>query len=77
MKDQHDTVGLQGTGATNSVLPARERRLVRRLTQYWLQQCGEREFPCLDDIDRDAIRDIWPSCFLLDTARRLRNAPRS
>ena len=68
MQDRHDTVGLQGMGAMNSVLPARERRLVRRLTQYWLEQCGEREFPCLDDIDRHAISDIWPSCFLLDTA---------
>ncbi len=67
MQDRHDTVGLQETGAMNSVFPARERRLVRHLTQYWLQQCGEREFPCLDDIDRDAISDIWPSCFLLDT----------
>ncbi len=51
----------------NSVPPARERRLVRRLMHYWLQRCGEREFPCLNDIDRDAISDIWPFCFVLDT----------
>ena len=68
MQDRHDTVRLQGTGTMSSVVPERERRLVPRLAQYWREQCGEREFPCLDDIDRDAIRDIWPSCFLLDTA---------
>lgn len=45
-----------------------ERRLVRNLLSYWERRRGEREFPSLQDIDPAEIAELWPSCFVLDTA---------
>ena len=51
---------------TGALSPS-ERRLVRRLLAYWQERRGGREFPALGDIDAEAIGDMWPSCFVLDT----------
>ena len=43
-----------------------ERRLVYRIMRYWQKQCGTRQYPCLSDIDPEAISEMWPSCFVLE-----------
>lgn len=47
--------------------PPSERRLARRMLAYWQERRGDRDFPALGDIDCQAISDMWPSCFVLDT----------
>jgi len=45
-----------------------------RLKSYWDSLRGERLFPSENDIDPDALNEIWPSCFLIsidDVTRRL------
>jgi hypothetical protein len=49
--------------------PVPERRLVLRLMEFWEARRQGRRFPALADIDPGAIADLWPSCFVLDTAR--------
>ena len=44
-----------------------ERRLVYRIMRYWQKQCSGRPFPSLTDIDPEAISEMWPSCFVLET----------
>ena len=56
------------TASMSSARPTRERRLSRRLLAYWQERRGDREFPALGDIDSEAISEMWPSCFILDTA---------
>lgn len=49
-------------------------RYHERLRHYWESLKGERAFPRENEIDPDAISDIWPSCFLVsidDVTRRL------
>ncbi|TNE57974.1 MAG: PAS domain-containing protein [Alphaproteobacteria bacterium] len=43
-----------------------ERRLIRRILQYWLDKAGERAFPTLDDIDPTELRGDWHWCFVID-----------
>ena len=50
-----------------------ERRIATQLLDYWNQQRGERAFPTENDIDPDAISDIWDNCFMVqarDISRR-------
>ena len=42
-----------------------EHRSHQRLQHYWESLRGVRPFPSEDQIDSDAIADIWPSCFLV------------
>jgi len=42
-----------------------ERRLTLRLLNYWQEVKGVRSFPTCDDINSQAIADIWPNCYLL------------
>jgi hypothetical protein len=42
-----------------------ERRKALRLIQYWEQIRGAKKLPSENDVDPDAIADIWDSCFLL------------
>lgn len=51
----------------NGASPTSERRLARRFLQYWQERRGDRKFPSLADIDPEAIGDMSPSCFILDT----------
>lgn len=43
-----------------------ERRLSRRILQYWLDKCGDRDFPRLSDIDPEDLRGDWHWCFVID-----------
>ncbi|HEY5608572.1 MAG TPA: PAS domain-containing protein [Alphaproteobacteria bacterium] len=47
-----------------------ERRLVFRLLSHWrtLIVEGEGDFPSFADVDPSAMPDVWPFCFVLDTA---------
>jgi hypothetical protein len=42
-----------------------ERRLTLRLVTYWEHVRGARLMPHENDIDPDAISDLWPHCFLV------------
>jgi hypothetical protein len=44
----------------------RERRLVLRLLDYWRSAAGDDGIPSLEDIDPEAIPDMWPFCFVLN-----------
>ncbi len=59
---------------TDGELQGIERRLVYRIMRYWQQQCDGRPYPCLDEIDPEAIADMWPSCFVLEVGNSA-NAP--
>lgn len=54
-------------GAKFSVdaLEGRERRITLRLMAYWEFLRGDRPFPKENDIDPEAIADLWDSCFLV------------
>jgi len=45
-----------------------ERRLVLRLLVYWRELRGDRDFPSFADVNPEAIPDMWPHCFVLETA---------
>jgi len=45
-----------------------ERRLVLRLLGYWRDIRGDEGYPTFADVDPAAIPDIWPHCFVLETA---------
>jgi hypothetical protein len=46
----------------------RERRLTYRLKNHWESLSRGRLFPSRADIDPEALREIWPWCFVLDAA---------
>ncbi len=54
----------------NGASPTSERRLARRFLQNWRERRGDRKFPSLADIDPEAIGDMSPSCFILDTVSK-------
>lgn len=54
--------------------PQKDKRLVWQLLNYWQDCRRDRDFPALSDIDSDAISDLWPHCFILDT-REARSYP--
>ena len=41
------------------------RRINERLIEYWKTLKGDRPYPSEQDIDPDAIADIWDDCFLI------------
>ena len=43
-----------------------ERRTMPRLLAFWDERRGARSFPCLGEMDADAIAELWPHCFVLD-----------
>jgi hypothetical protein len=43
-----------------------ERRLSRRMLQYWLEKSGDRDFPKFSDIDPHELRGDWHWCFVID-----------
>ncbi len=45
-----------------------ERRLVLRLLGYWRDIRGDEGYPTFAEVDPAAISDIWPHCFVLETA---------
>lgn len=42
-----------------------ERRVAAQLLEYWNTTRGERAFPNENDIDPDALSDIWDNCFMV------------
>jgi hypothetical protein len=40
-------------------------RINEQLMQYWHELKGERPLPLESEINTDALKDIWPSCFLI------------
>jgi hypothetical protein len=44
-----------------------ERRITRRVYNYWHSICRGRLMPEEADIDPDALEDDWRHCFLLQT----------
>jgi hypothetical protein len=53
---------------------ADEHRYHSRLKQHWDSIRGDRAFPREQDVNPEAIRDIWDSCFLIcidDVTRRV------
>lgn len=40
-------------------------RLNEILSAYWKNLSGERPYPCENDVDPDALGEIWQSCFLI------------
>jgi hypothetical protein len=43
-----------------------ERRLSRRILAYWLDKCGGKDYPSLEDIDPQALGADWDFCFVID-----------
>lgn len=54
--------------------PALERRMVLRLLHQWREAGGDEGLPRLEDIDREALADVWPECYVLDVADTLQNS---
>lgn len=48
--------------------PALERRMVLRLLHQWREAGGDEGIPRLEDIDREALSDVWQECYVLDVA---------
>jgi hypothetical protein len=51
-----------------------QHRYHEQLLSYWNELRGGRSFPSENEIDPDALNDLWPSCFLLsidDVTRRI------
>ena len=44
-----------------------ERRITKRVFDYWEKICAGRSMPEEGDISPDALGDDWPHCFLLQT----------
>lgn len=44
---------------------AKVRRITDVLLNYWDELRGERPMPCIDDIDIEAISDVWSNCFIV------------
>ena len=44
---------------------SRERRINLVLLEYWLKVKGDRLMPEENDIDPDALGDVWDHCFLI------------
>ena len=42
-----------------------QRRINEVLSSYWHMQRGDRRYPLEQEIDVDALSDIWDSCFLV------------
>ncbi len=42
-----------------------ERRMPNRLIRYWDELRGGKLYPMENDIDPDAVADLWPHCFLV------------
>lgn len=42
--------------------------MVHRLLSFWRAVKGEREYPSSDQIDPDAMADLWPDCCIVDVA---------
>ena len=42
------------------------RRITEHLLRYWLQLRGAREMPQEKELNPDAIKDSWDSCFLIN-----------
>lgn len=60
----------QGKSMPNNL----EHRSHYRLQKHWEELKGDRAFPTENEIDPDALSDIWDSCFLIsmdDVTRRL------
>ncbi len=55
------------TLSTPVAVPLLERRITLRLVAYWERIRGARDMPVEDDIDPDAIPELWEDCFLLHT----------
>lgn len=45
-------------------------RLTDRLRSYWDGLRGDRPFPREDEIDPDALKEVWDHCFLVDVRDR-------
>ena len=43
----------------------RPTRINEQLAQYWHELRGERRLPFEHEINLEALKDIWPSCFLV------------
>ncbi len=43
-----------------------ERRMVLQMLAHWRELCGERAFPSFEDVDPQAIPEIWDNVFVLD-----------
>lgn len=43
-----------------------ERRTMPRLLAYWDERRGRRSFPSLEDMESEAIAELWPHCFVVD-----------
>ena len=48
-----------------SETPARAGRINEQLMQYWHELCAGRPLPYESEINTEALKDIWPSCFLI------------
>lgn len=44
---------------------SRATRINEHLQQYWHELAGDRPFPLESEISTEALRDIWPSCYLV------------
>lgn len=50
------------------VLPSTaERRLTSQLLRYWTDACQGRLMPDEADLDPEALHELWPKCFLIQT----------
>jgi len=49
------------------ILPNNERRLTSCLIRFWQDACRGRLMPDEADLDPDALADLWPKCFLIQT----------
>ena len=45
-----------------------ERRGIRRLFGHWLETCGNRRLPALDDVSAGMARDLWERSFVIDVS---------
>ncbi|HIF10469.1 MAG TPA: PAS domain-containing protein [Sneathiellales bacterium] len=52
---------------TTQFSPDIDNQLTWQLLNYWQDCRGDRDLPTLSDIDSDAIGQLWPHCFILDT----------
>lgn len=51
-----------------NVSPSIERRMVLQLLHQWREAGGGESFPELDDIDHEALEEIWHDCYVLGLA---------
>ena len=54
----------ESTTSTQSV-SAKIRRITDVLHSYWEEKRGEKDCPCVSDINPDELADVWSNCFIL------------